>query len=90
MTGKVEKKSKRKPKSSPASVVIIGAGAAGGAAAEMLRREGYDEPVTWSAQMNSCLMIARIFRKIISRVMRRKNGFHYARPIFIANRKSMC
>src|SRR4029079_18793434 len=46
VTGKVEKKSKRKPKSSPASVVIIGAGAAGGAAAEMLRREGYDEPVT--------------------------------------------
>jgi len=46
VTGKVEKKSMRRPKSSPASVVIIGAGAAGGAAAEMLRREGYDGPVT--------------------------------------------
>ena len=46
VTGKVEKKSRRQPKSSPASVVIIGAGAAGGAAAEMLRREGYDGPVT--------------------------------------------
>src|SRR5215831_3935968 len=46
VTGKVDKKSERKPKSSPASVVIIGAGAAGGAAAEMLRREGYDGPVT--------------------------------------------
>src|SRR6184192_3240091 len=46
VTGKIDKKAERKPKSSPASVVIIGAGAAGGAAAEMLRREGYDGPVT--------------------------------------------
>jgi len=46
VTGKFDKKVERKPKSSPASVVIIGAGAAGGAAAEMLRREGYEGPVT--------------------------------------------
>jgi apoptosis-inducing factor 3 len=46
VTGKIDEKSVRKPKSSPASVVIVGAGAAGGAAAEMLRREGYDGPVT--------------------------------------------
>jgi NADPH-dependent 2,4-dienoyl-CoA reductase/sulfur reductase-like enzyme/nitrite reductase/ring-hydroxylating ferredoxin subunit len=46
VTGKIDEKPVRKPKSSPASVVIVGAGAAGGAAAEMLRREGYDEPVT--------------------------------------------
>jgi NADPH-dependent 2,4-dienoyl-CoA reductase/sulfur reductase-like enzyme/nitrite reductase/ring-hydroxylating ferredoxin subunit len=46
VTGKIDNKPARKPKSSPASVVIIGAGAAGGAAAEMLRREGYDGPVT--------------------------------------------
>ena len=46
ITGKIEKKLERKPRSSPASVVIIGAGAAGLAAAEMLRREGYDGPVT--------------------------------------------
>src|SRR5216110_676289 len=46
VTGKIDKKAERRPKSSPASVVIIGAGAAGGAAAEMLRREGYDRPVT--------------------------------------------
>jgi len=46
VTGKVDKKAERRPKSSPASVVIIGAGAAGGAAAEMLRREGYDGSVT--------------------------------------------
>ena len=45
VTGKIDRKPDRKPKSSPASVVIIGAGAAGGAAAEMLRREGYDGPV---------------------------------------------
>lgn len=46
VTGKIDMKIERKPKSSPAGVVIIGAGAAGGAAAEMLRREGYDGPVT--------------------------------------------
>ena len=46
VTGKIDKKPERKPKSSPASVVIVGAGGAGGAAAEMLRREGYDGPVS--------------------------------------------
>src|SRR6516162_4042158 len=46
VTGKIDRKLQRKPKTSPASVVIIGAGAAGGAAAEMLRREGYAGPVT--------------------------------------------
>jgi apoptosis-inducing factor 3 len=44
--GKIGKKPARKPKSLPASVVIVGAGASGNAAAEMLRREGYDGPVT--------------------------------------------
>jgi NADPH-dependent 2,4-dienoyl-CoA reductase/sulfur reductase-like enzyme/nitrite reductase/ring-hydroxylating ferredoxin subunit len=46
VTGKIEGKPKRKPKSSPAEVVIVGTGAAGSAAAEMLRREGYNGPVT--------------------------------------------
>ena len=46
VTGKIDKKPARRPKSSPASVVIVGAGAAGNAAAEMLRREGYDGPIT--------------------------------------------
>src|SRR5438094_8509222 len=46
VVGRKEKKPARKPKSSLASVVIVGAGAAGNAAAEMLRREGYDGPVT--------------------------------------------
>jgi nitrite reductase/ring-hydroxylating ferredoxin subunit len=46
VTGKIEKKPVRKPRSSPASVVIVGGGAAGNAAAEMLRREGYDGPIT--------------------------------------------
>src|SRR5438477_5464418 len=46
VTSKIDEKPARKPKSSPASVVIVGAGAAGSAAAEMLRREGYAGPVT--------------------------------------------
>src|SRR5436309_68795 len=46
VTSKIDRKPARKPKSFPASVVIVGAGAAGSAAAEMLRREGYDSPVT--------------------------------------------
>jgi NADPH-dependent 2,4-dienoyl-CoA reductase/sulfur reductase-like enzyme len=46
VTGKTNTKPVRKPKLSPMNVLIIGAGAAGGAAAEMLRREGYDGPVT--------------------------------------------
>src|SRR5882762_8823939 len=46
VSGKIYKKAEGRPKISPASVVIVGAGAAGGAAAEMLRREGYDGSVT--------------------------------------------
>src|SRR5215216_2179310 len=46
VTGKTNKKSSRKPKSSPANVVIVGGGAAGNAAAEMLRHEGYNGGVT--------------------------------------------
>lgn len=37
---------RRRPARSPSSVVIVGGGAAGEAAAEMLRTEGYDGPVT--------------------------------------------
>ena len=46
VTGKIDEKRVRKPRSSPESAVIVGAGAAGGAAAEMLRREGYEGPMT--------------------------------------------
>ncbi len=37
---------RRRPAVSPASVLIVGGGAAGLAAADMLRREGYDGPLT--------------------------------------------
>src|SRR5881275_1938557 len=46
VVGRKDKKPARKPKSSPTSLVIVGAGAAGNAAAEMLRRKGYDGPIT--------------------------------------------
>jgi apoptosis-inducing factor 3 len=46
ITGKIDNKPARKPALSPKSVVIVGAGAAGGAAAEMLRRQGYNGPIT--------------------------------------------
>ncbi|MCI0569269.1 MAG: FAD-dependent oxidoreductase [Myxococcaceae bacterium] len=46
VTGRAPPHPRRRPAQRPESVLIIGAGAAGGAAAEMLRREGYDSPVT--------------------------------------------
>jgi NADPH-dependent 2,4-dienoyl-CoA reductase/sulfur reductase-like enzyme/nitrite reductase/ring-hydroxylating ferredoxin subunit len=46
ITGKIDNKPARKAAVSPASVVIVGAGAAGGAAAEMLRRQGYNGSIT--------------------------------------------
>jgi NADPH-dependent 2,4-dienoyl-CoA reductase/sulfur reductase-like enzyme/nitrite reductase/ring-hydroxylating ferredoxin subunit len=41
-----EPAAREEPAGAPSSIVIIGAGAAGGAAAEMVRREGYEGPVT--------------------------------------------
>jgi 3-phenylpropionate/trans-cinnamate dioxygenase ferredoxin reductase subunit len=46
VTGKKAAPPRRSVDQAPESVVIVGAGAAGHAAAEMLRREGYDGPIT--------------------------------------------
>ena len=44
---------RRAPRRVPTSIVIIGAGAAGDAAADMLRREGYDGPITMIGEDDS-------------------------------------
>ena len=43
----------KSPRNRPSSVVIIGGGAAGLAAADMLRREGYDGPLTMISEDDS-------------------------------------
>ena len=65
--------------------MIIGAGAAGGAAAEMLRREGYDGPVS-SAQMNLCRPIGQSFEGL-SRRQRARRMDPVATPEFYREQK---
>ena len=62
-------------KAAPALIVIIGGGAAGVAAADMIRREGYEGHVTMisAGQLGIC-PIVQIFRRTIWQEQRRKTG----------------
>ncbi len=85
VTGKIDKKPSREPKLSPANVVIVGGGAAANAAAEMLRREGYDGLVTMITADESL----PYDRPNLSKdSLHRKNGFRCAHRIFIVSKRS--